>query len=227
MSAVSLSNEAQGGSAQAQESSDPGKKKVQPRHKKKFPTASRGLLIGGAILLLVSSFLPWWGLDLLAPQYPEGLSIIVYPDKLAGQGEYDIVNLNALNHYIGMDKISEAGFPELQYIKYIIWGMAALIVAVALLGSRKLAYIACALFVVGAAVGLYDMYHWLQTFGSNLAPDAPIIVPPFVPPMIGENHLANFTTYSSFRIGFFFLVASAVFVFVGTWGDKLWARKRA
>lgn len=179
------------------------------------------MILVGAVLLGISSLLPWWGLDLEAPQYPEGLTIVVYPSKLSG--ELDIIN--SLNHYIGMEEISEEGFPELQYIPFIIWGIVILTALTAILGYKKLAYLVCLLFVVGGALGMYDMYHWLNAFGTNLSPDAPIIVDPFVPPVVGDNTLANFTTYSSFRSGFYFLVLSAIGVFLGTWGGKLWAKK--
>lgn len=190
---------------------------------KKLSAISRILLLAGAAFLGISATLPWWGLDLEAPQYPEGLAIIVYPFKLAG--EIDI--LNNLNHYIGMAEISEAGFPELQYIPYIIWGIVALTALAAILGNKKVAYLVCLLFVIGGALGIYDMYHWLNTFGTQLSADAPIKVDPFVPPVVGQNQLANFTTYSSFRTGFYFLVLSAIGVFLGTWGGKLWSKKAA
>ena len=54
---------------------------------------------------------------LFAPQYPEGLNIIVYPNKL--EGEIDIVN--GLNHYIGMANFSEKNFPELSYLTLFSW----------------------------------------------------------------------------------------------------------
>ena len=182
----------------------------------KLPVVSRILLLVGAIFLGISILLPWWGLELKAPQYPEGLSIVVHPSKLSG--ELDIIN--NLNHYIGMMEISEEGFPELKYIPFIIGGLVALIVLNIILGYRKLAYIICLLFIIGGALGIYDMYHWLNTFGTNLDPNAPIEVDPFIPPVIGDNTLANFTTHSSFRIGFYFLVLS---VFAGTFRGRLWA----
>lgn len=187
----------------------------------KLPVINRILLLVGAIFLGISALLPWWGLKLTAPQYPEGLSIVVHPSKLSG--ELDIIN--NLNHYIGMMEISEAGFPELQYIPYIILGIVALIILNIILGYRKLSYIICLLLVIGGVLGIYDMYHWLNTFGTNLDPQAPIEVDPFVPPVIGENTLANFTTYSSFRIGFYFLVFSVISVLMGVFGERLWTKK--
>lgn len=187
----------------------------------KLSIKNRVFLLVGAVFLGISALLPWWGLVLKAPQYPEGLSIVVHPSKLTG--EIDIINI--LNHYIGMMEISEAGFPELQYIPYIIWGIVAMIVLNIILGYRKLAYMICLLLVIGGALGMYDMYHWLNTFGTSLDPHAPIYVDPFVPPVVGENTLANFTTYSSFRIGFYFLLLSVISIFIGVFGDRLWTKK--
>ena len=41
-------------------------------------------LAGAAVLLIVSIFLPYWGLVLHAPQYPKGLAIVAYVNRLEG-----------------------------------------------------------------------------------------------------------------------------------------------
>jgi len=164
-------------------------------------------LFMAAGLLVVTIFLPWWGMKFYAAQYPEGLNIIVYPYKLAG--EIDIVN--SLNHYIGMAKFSEESFPELTYLPWIISGMAILILVVAFVRKMSLLYGLIGLFIVGGIVGIYDIHRWLVNFGTELDPRAPITVDPFVPPIIGENTIANFVTtsyftYGSFLLGFVFLL---------------------
>lgn len=183
---------------------------------------NRWLLLLSAVLMIGSLYLPWWNLLLIAPQYPEGLNITVFPSRLEGQ--LDIINI--LNHYIGMAHISEEGFPELTYIPMIMWGLVLILIINALTASKKLTHVIFGMLVLGGMLGIYDMYHWLQTFGSNLDPQAPIKVPPFIPPMIGENTLANFITYSQFQLGFFLVLAGGIFVFLAAWGDKLWTRKR-
>lgn len=70
---------------------------------KKLSVVSSLLLVTSTILIVISLFFPWWKMVFVAPQYPEGLNIIVYPNKL--EGEIDIVN--GLNHYIGMANFSE------------------------------------------------------------------------------------------------------------------------
>lgn len=50
------------------------------------------------------------GMKFFAPQYPEGLDIIVHPNTLKG----DIDNINGLNHYIGMKTLVMTLFRNLR-----------------------------------------------------------------------------------------------------------------
>lgn len=176
-------------------------------------------LCAAAFLLVGSIFLPWWGMKFFAPQYPEGLDIIVYPYKLAGQ--IDIVN--GLNHYIGMQGFSEETFPELQYLPYLVAGMALLTLIAAFLRKKGPLYALLVLFILGGVAGIYDMNRWLTTFGTNLDPKAPIKVPPFVPPILGSNQLANFVTHSYFTYGAYLLGLSFLLLLLPLW----WERKNA
>ena len=65
------------------------------------------LLLAG-ISLIISIFVPVWRIDLDAPQYPEGLRLLIHANKLAG--DVDIVN--GLNHYIGMKTLHAEEFVE-------------------------------------------------------------------------------------------------------------------
>ena len=66
--------------------------------KKDLSVPSMISLILAAIVLTIAIFVPWWRMDFYAPQYPEGLDIIVTPSAVKG----DIEIINGLNHYIGM-----------------------------------------------------------------------------------------------------------------------------
>lgn len=168
------------------------------------------------VLLVLSIFFPWWGMKFYAPQYPEGLDIIVYPYKLAG----DIDIVNGLNHYIGMSNFSDENFPELQYLPSIIAGLALLTFIVAFVRRKGLLYGLIGLFVVGGALGIYDINRWLTNFGTNLDPKAPIEVDPFVPPIVGENTIANFVTDSYFSYGSFILGAAFLCILFPLWRDR-------
>lgn len=175
------------------------------------------LFIGAsAALIVVSMFFPWWRMLFIAPQYPEGLNIIVYPNKLEGQ--IDIIN--GLNHYIGMANFSEENFPELGYLIYIVGGLAALTLITALLRNKKLLYGLIGIFMIGGAAGIWDLYSALKKYGSNLDPKAPIHMDPFVPPIIGENTVANFITHSILGTGVYFVIAAFILLLIPLWKDR-------
>lgn len=175
------------------------------------------LLIVAAGLLVASIFFPWWGMRFFAPQYPEGLNIVVYPYKM--EGEISIIN--GLNHYIGMKPFSEESFPELNYLPYIIGIFALFTLLVGVLRSKKLLYGLIGLFIIGGIVGVFDIYRWLKDFGTNLDPKAPIDIEPFIPPILGENTLANFITESYFTYGSFILGLAFILMVIPLWNDRV------
>jgi copper chaperone NosL len=184
--------------------------------KKQLSIYAMFALIVAAILIVVSIFFPWWGMKFYAPQYPEGLDIIVYPFKLEGQ--IDIIN--GLNHYIGMKPFSEEDFPELNFLPYIIGAFALFTLLVAILRNKKALYFLIGTFVIGAVIGIYDIHRWLKAYGTNLDPQAPITVDPFVPPILGENTIANFITNSYFTYGSFIIAAAFLCMLFPLWKDR-------
>lgn len=173
-------------------------------------------IITAGIILIVSIFVPWWGMKFYAPQYPEGLDIIVTPTTLEG----DIDNINSLNHYIGMKTFSTESFPELQFMKYIIAGVALFIIIIGLLRNKGLLYGAIGVYVLLGIVGVLDMYRWLKSYGTELDPRAPIELEPFVPPLIGENVIANFVTHSYFSYGALLLAIVFILLVFPLWRDR-------
>lgn len=183
---------------------------------KKLSIKSCMFIALSGILLIISIKFPWWGMSFIAPQYPEGLDIIVYPNKM--DGRIDIIN--TLNHYIGMKEFSEESFPELQYLPYIIYAVATLAFIVAALRKRALLISLIGIVVVGGIVGIYDIHRWLADFGTNLNPNAPIEIPPFTPPILGENQLANFITHSYFSTGSLLLGISFFMLLIPLWIER-------
>src|SRR6187551_320977 len=96
----------------------------------------RVLLVLCGLALIPVLFVPMWRIDLVAPQYPEGLMLLIYPDKLSGN--VDIIN--GLNHYIGMKTLHTDDFPEFTILPYIIGFFVAAFILIALLGKRKWLY---------------------------------------------------------------------------------------
>lgn len=183
---------------------------------KKLSIVSSLLIALAAVLVVLSLFFPWWRMLFLAPQYPEGLNIIVFPNKL--EGEIDIVN--GLNHYIGMENFSEENFPELQYLPYLISGLAAITLLTAILRKKAMLYGLIGLFLVGGSLGVWDLHRALTKFGTNLSPTAPIDIEPFVPPILGHNTIANFETDSLLGAGTYFIITAFVLLLIPLWKDR-------
>ena len=60
----------------------------------KLISLARVLTVCCGLALIVVLFVPLWQIQLVAPQYPEGLVLKMYPHKLGGNVEI----INGLNH---------------------------------------------------------------------------------------------------------------------------------
>jgi len=156
------------------------------------------LLLSSAALALVL-FVPMWRIELDAPQYPEGLTLLIYANKLGGN--VDIVN--GLNHYIGMKTLHASDFLEFTLLPYFISFFALLALLVAIFARPKLLYTFFILFMLFAIISMVDFWRWEYNYGHELNPDAAIIVPgmSYQPPLIGFKQLLNFGAYSIPDIG--------------------------
>lgn len=157
------------------------------------------LFLGGASLLLIVSFLvPIWRISLKAPQYPEGLGMYIWVNKITGQQKHDLGKINNLNHYIGMKTIEPESITELKVMPYIIGFLLVFGLVAAASGNRVLLYTWTMLFLLIALVGLVDFYMWEYDYGHNLNPKAAINIPgmSYQPPLIGSKKLLNFTAIS-------------------------------
>ncbi len=152
-----------------------------------------------ASLLLAGLFIwPMWRITLVAPQYPNGVTMYIYINKIGGESESTLQNINILNHYVGMKPIVPESIPELQYFQWIVLGMIVLGLLAAIV-NRRSAFLAWAVVMtVLAAAGLYDFYLWEYDYGHNLSPDAPIKIPgaSYQPPLIGTKTILNFVATS-------------------------------
>lgn len=161
---------------------------------KQLSIPSRILVAFASGALIAVFLLPAWRIDLFAPQYPEGLTMYIWINKLSG----DVEIINGLNHYIGMKLISADMFPEFKYMTYVVFFFMALGMTAAITGRRKilLAYIIAT--IIGGLLVLYDLYRWGYDYGHNLDPKAAIQVPglTYQPPVLGHKRLLNFDAYS-------------------------------
>lgn len=159
---------------------------------------ARVLTAVAALLLLAVFALPLWRIELLAPQYPEGIGMLIRIDDVQGIKPQDLNNINGLNHYIGMKEIHAESIPELRYMPWIVGALVATGLLVAAWGRRRALVAWLAGFLVVGLAGLADFYRWAYDYGHDLAPDAIIKVPgmTYTPPIIGTKQLLNFTATS-------------------------------
>jgi hypothetical protein len=159
---------------------------------------ARVLLAAAGLLIGVSVFLPLWRIDLIAPQYPEGLGLLIGTNQITGLKEGDLRSINGLNHYIGMAPIVPEAIPELRFMRPLFLGLAVAGLGVAALGRRLPALLWAGAFALLMVGGLADMWRWGYDYGHNLDPHAIIQVPgmSYQPPLIGSKQLLNFRATS-------------------------------
>ena len=190
---------------------------------KKMSVPSR-IIVGIASLSLIATFfLPVWFIYLLAPQYPEGLTMNIWLYQITGQVEI----INGLNHYIGMKHIKAEMFPEFDFLVYIMGFFILFGLVVAVTGKRILLLIYLITLGLGAAGAMYDFYKWGYDYGHNLDPKAAIQIPGFSyqPPLIGHKTLLNFDAYSYPDSGGWVVIIAGLVIFL-VYGYEWWKNRK-
>jgi len=166
-----------------------------------------------ALVCLGAVFLfPLWQIHLEAAQFPGGLQLNIWINKISGTDKHIIQNINVLNHYIGMQAIHPDSIPELKFFPLIVYGMLGL-GAVMVLIDKGWGYLTWAILLALLGVlGIYDFYLWLYDYGHNLDPAAPIKIEgmSYMPPLLGDKDLLNFYVQSYPHWGGLFLGLSIV-----------------
>lgn len=158
---------------------------------------ARLALVVVVIPLCLTFALPLWKISMVAPQYPNGLYMEIYTHKLdGGHGGHDIVEINQLNHYIGMKPIDRAALTDLDWIPFALGLLALLTLRCAAIGNVRalIDLVVVAGYVASFAFARFLYKLWY--FGHSLDPDAPITLPPFTPAVIGKKQVANFAVES-------------------------------
>ena len=171
------------------------------------------LLLGTAgFLLVVSIFVPYWSMVLNAPQYPGGLKVQSYINRIEG----DVAEIDGLNHYIGMRPLAEAAQLE-QSLSVAALTVIALLLVGAVFIHTKWAALVSLPAMLFPAVFLGDMYYWLHNFGTNLDPKAPLSssIKPFTPPVLGRGYVGQFSTDAYPGPGLILATVASVLILVG------------
>lgn len=163
------------------------------------------IMILGSLLLLGLFKFPLWNIVLGAPQYPDPLGMDIYIQGIQGVDEFDIQNIDGLNHYIGMKTIPKVEeMWEFEIFPIVIGIMVALGVFIGILGFlNKVSYKWFLgwflLMSILGLMGMYDFNLWLIDYGTNLDPKAIMKLEnldgtpmTYKPPLLGFQKMLNF-----------------------------------
>lgn len=174
------------------------------------------LLLGAAVLMIVSIGLPYWGLVLQAPQYPGGLQLRVFVNNMTGDADPkldEVREIDGLNHYIGMKSLYEAAKFERSIAIPAVIIMIGLLVMAAL-WRRRWIWLLTIPALTFPFVFLGDLAFWMNNYGQNLDPYAPLssAIHPFTPPILGEGIIGQFKTVAYVDSGWYIIVAGSVLI---------------
>ena len=197
------------------------------------------IMVLGSLLLLGLFKFPLWNIMLGAPQYPDPLGMNIYIQGIEGVSEFDLQNIDGLNHYIGMKVIPKPeDMWEFSVFPKVIIAMVILGVVIGMLGYfEKVSYkyfLGWFIFMsILGILGMYDFNNWLTDYGSDLDPHAIIKVTnpdgspmSYKPPLIGFKKLLNFDVTSLPHTGGYLMFVGMSLTLVAFWlGRKVSLRK--
>jgi hypothetical protein len=183
---------------------------------------SRLLLLAAAATIVTSLFYPLWKMHLVAPQYSDGLDLFIYTYKIVGGGlnGQHLVEINNLNHYIGMAPIVQADFLEMRWMPFVFGLIMLMILRSVVFGQMGNVV---DLFVVYCYFGIFSIgsfWYRLYTYGHNLDPHAPMHIKPFTPLLIGVKQIANFREHSFPQAGAYLLCLSVLLIMLAGWFSR-------
>lgn len=183
------------------------------------------LMIIGSLLLTGLFKFPLWQIILGAPQYPIPLGINIHIDGLQDVREFDIKNIDSLNHYIGMKVLPKASeMWEFSVFPKVVLTMIVLGVLIGLLGYfKKISHNWYAVWFITMSVlgvmGMYDFNLWLVDYGTDLDPHAIIKLVDdagnlitYKPPLFGYQKLLNFDVSSLPHTGGYMMFAGMMLI---------------
>lgn len=184
------------------------------------------MIIGSALLLGLFIF-PLWYINLVAPQYPEGLSMNIFISGIVGGTEFDLTNINMMNHYVGMKPIPKnEEMWEFTVFPLVVGGMAVIGIWIGLFGffkklSPKIFLSWLITMTILGILGMYDFNEWLRDYGTDLSPHASIRLldingnpMSYKPPLIGHVKLLNFDVDSWPHMGAYLMFAGMLLTFI-------------
>lgn len=173
------------------------------------------LMIGAAGMLIASIRYAYWHIVLHAPQYPRGLYIDVFVNKM--EPKRNVFEVDGLNHYIGMIKLTEAAELERAVSVYAL-PLLAVLAFVPFVWKNRWAWLLRVPMILYPIIFVADLFGWLYYAGHSLDPHAPMSssISEFTPKIYGDGTIGQFRTSANFETGFYLALAAAVIALVVT-----------
>lgn len=197
-------------------------------------------MVLGPLFLLGLYVLPLWNIMLGAPQYPDPLGMNIHINGIHGVNEFDIQNIDNLNHYIGMKTIPKVeDMWEFQVFPLVIGLMVGFGVIIGLIGFFRTIspnwFIGWFLLMsVLGVLGMYDFNTWLVDYGTNLDPNAimkltnPDGTPmTYKPPLFGHVKMLNFDVTSMPAAGAWMMFTGMMLTVLAFFAGRKAVRKAA
>jgi hypothetical protein len=179
--------------------------------------------LGAMLALVVSLMFPYWTLHLEAPQFPNGLEVSAYVNRLVGEqdpvtGSDNLKELDELNHYVGMPSLEDGAKLERSVSILAIVVFAGLLLASVYIHSRWVVLLVLPALVF-PLVFLADLQYWLWNYGHSLDPRAPLAsaVGEFTPHIFGASKIAQFDTTALPGVGLLLAFLASGLTAVGLW----------
>ena len=179
---------------------------------------SRVLALIAALSIVGTFFLPLWHMTFVAQQYPEGLDLYIYSyDLVGGDDGNDLVEINILNHYIGMAELKPADFNELKWLPLVIGLIIVLTLRVAAIGDFRSLLDVIVLSLYFGGFSMWSFWYKLNYYGTNLDPKASVQVEPFMPPVFGYKLVGQFDVWSYPTWGSYLFLIYGLLLAGGLW----------
>lgn len=153
--------------------------------------------------------MPIWKFSLEAPNYPKeafpyGLPVFIHFDGLSGE----VHEMNTINHYVGMAHMERGGIYERALAPYSLIMLAMLLALFIIYDIKWIdTFMLIPVLLPFLFIGIYG--YWLYWFGHTLQ-DGAIKIEPFMPILLGDGKVAQFTTHAYPVIGFWALLSISI-----------------
>lgn len=146
---------------------------------------SRAILLLASLMVIPAMVAPLWQVTFQSSRYPDGLTLNIYSYKLEGGTESDLLEINALNYYMGIRSLEEEKFLEFRWLPFVLGATIILALRVIVLGKMSKLVDLFFLVTYSGLFALWSFHNTLSAYGHSINPSASVTISAFTPPLFG------------------------------------------